>query len=86
LFEKVGLDIAKKYRVFPLELNGNALSLAMIDPLDLQTIDFIERRTGYKVIPFITTEKIMERVLDEQKVRSLEKRFQLQWRKLRKIL
>ena len=71
LFEKIGLNIAKKYRVFPLELNGNALSLAMIDPLDLQTIDFIERRTGYKVIPFITTEKIMERVLDEQKGKEL---------------
>jgi len=71
LLDKVPLDIARKYKVVPFELNGNKLSLAMVDPLDLQTIDFIERRTGYKVVPFITTEKIVDRILDEQKGKEL---------------
>ena len=43
----------------------------MIDPLDLQTIDFIERKTGYKIVPYITTEKTIEKVLEEQKGKEL---------------
>jgi len=71
LLDKIPLDIAKKYRVIPFELKDNKLSLAMTDPLNLQTIDFIERKTGFKVIPYITTEKIVEKILDEQKGKEL---------------
>jgi type IV pilus assembly protein PilB len=71
LLDKVPLDIARKYKVIPFEIDANKLSLAMVDPLDLQTIDFIERRTGLKVVPFITTEKMLDRVLDEQKGKEL---------------
>jgi len=71
LLDIVPLDIAKKYHVVPFQLDGTKLSLAMVDPLDLQTIDFVERKTGYKVIPFITTEKIISHVLDEQKGKEL---------------
>jgi len=71
LLDVISLDIAKKYHVAPFKLEENKLSLAMLDPLDLQTIDFMERKTGYKVIPFITTEKIMDRILEEQKGKEL---------------
>ncbi|MBW6441798.1 GspE/PulE family protein [Patescibacteria group bacterium] len=71
LLDSVPLDVAKKYRVVPFNLDGIKLSLAMLDPLDLQTIDFVERKTGFKVIPFITTEKIIDNVLDEQKGKEL---------------
>ena len=37
----------------------------MADPLDLQTIEFVERKTGYKVIPFISTIKELEHIIDE---------------------
>ena len=56
-------------RAFKLE--ENRLFLAMADPLDLQTIDFIERKTGYKVTPHIATEKSLEKVLEEQKGKEL---------------
>ena len=39
----------------------------MTDPLDLQTIDFVERKTGYKVTPYIATEKSIDKILEEQK-------------------
>ncbi|AHB40401.1 MAG: hypothetical protein ACD_25C00229G0001 [uncultured bacterium] len=71
LMDLVPLNVAKKYRFVPFELKENKLSLAMIDPLDLQTIDFIERKTGYKVVPYITTEKTIEKVLEEQKGKEL---------------
>lgn len=67
----VPLNVAKKYKFVPFELKENRLSLAMVDPLDLQTIDFIERKTGYKVVPYITTDKTIEKVLEEQKGKEL---------------
>lgn len=71
LLDIVPLDVARKYRVAPFKVEENKLSIAMVDPLDLQTIDFIERKTGHKVIPYITTEKIIDRVLEEQKGKEL---------------
>ena len=71
LLDIVPLAVARKYHVVPFKLEENNLSLAMMDPLDLQTIDFVERKTGYKVIPFIATEKNIEKLLEEQKGKEL---------------
>lgn len=71
LLDIVPLTVARKYHVVPFKLEENLLSLAMVDPLDLQTIDFVERKTGYKVTPFIATEKNIEKVLEEQKGQEL---------------
>ena len=71
LMDLVPLTVARKYHIVPFELKENHLSLAMSDPFDLQTIDFVERKTGYKVVPFIATEKIIEKALEEQKGKEL---------------
>lgn len=71
MLDIIPIEVAKKYKVVPFELKEKKLSLAMADPLDLQTIDFVERKTGYKVIPFISTEKNLERILEEQKGKEL---------------
>jgi type IV pilus assembly protein PilB len=71
LLDIVPLALAKKYHIVPFDLKENKLSLAMVDPLDLQTIDFIERKTGYKVVPFITTEKNVEKIQEEEKGKEL---------------
>ncbi len=67
LLDFVPLAMAKKYKAVPIGIDGSNLSLAMANPMDLPTIDFIERKTGYKVIPFITTEKSIDAVLESQK-------------------
>ncbi len=71
LLDIVPLSVAKRYKFVPFKLEDNKLFLAMVDPLDLQTIDFIERKSGYKVVPYITTEKNIEKVLEEQKGKEL---------------
>ncbi|RJR26327.1 type II/IV secretion system protein [candidate division WWE3 bacterium] len=71
LLDSVPLAVARKYHIVPFDLKDNKLSLAMADPLDLQTIDFVERKTGYKVVPFIATEKNIEKVLEDQKGKEL---------------
>ncbi len=45
--------VAKRYKLIPFERSGEALNLAMVDPLDLQVIQFIEKKTGLKVVPYL---------------------------------
>ena len=71
LLELVPMAVARQYNVVPFALTGNNLSLAMVDPMDLQTIEFIERKTGFRVVPFITSPKAIERVLEEQKGKAI---------------
>lgn len=71
LLDIVPLEIARKYKVVPFKFDEKKLDLAMVDPLDLQTIDFIERKTALKVIPYIVTEKTIDKVLEEQKGKEL---------------
>jgi type IV pilus assembly protein PilB len=46
-------ELARKFRVFPISVDTTAreLVLAMAEPLDLASIEFIEQRTGYRVRP-----------------------------------
>ena len=40
--------IAKKYNIVAFEKTGANLKVAMLNPEDLQTIDFIKKKTGLK--------------------------------------
>lgn len=71
LLDLIPLTLLRKNHIAPFELKDKILSLAMMDPFDLQTIDFVERKTGYKVFPYIATEKNIEKVLEEQKGKEL---------------
>ncbi len=64
-------SVAKKYKMLPFDEKEGVLSLAMVDPLDLQAIEFVERRVGVTVKPFVGTEKDISRSIDEQYSRSL---------------
>jgi len=52
LLEKEYCD---RYQVLPFGVNGNNLNMAMVDPSNIQVIDFVEKKTGLKVVPFITS-------------------------------
>lgn len=67
LLDLIPLEISKNNLLIPFSLTSNNLSVAMADPTDLPTIDFIERKTGYHVIPYISSAKNIENILESQK-------------------
>jgi type IV pilus assembly protein PilB len=71
MLDIIPLNVARKYKIVPFGKENGVINLAMVDPFDLQTIDFVERKTGLKVNPFIATEKNIEKVLEEQKGKEL---------------
>lgn len=71
IFGILPINILKKYKIVPFSLQDEKLSLAMADPLDLQTIEFVEKKTGHKVIPYISTPSAIERILEDFKSKSI---------------
>lgn len=55
ILQKIPADIAKQHLLFPFALKDDVLSLAMADPLDLQLIEYIEKKSQTSVEPFIAT-------------------------------
>lgn len=47
--------VARRYTLVPFELDSkdNTLSVAMLDPLDFQVIEFLEKKSGHPVKPFM---------------------------------
>jgi len=66
--------IAKKYKVVAFEKGDTDLKVAMLNPEDIQTIDFIRKKTGLKIIICLTTEESIISVL-RQYEKSLKAEF-----------
>ncbi|MFA6518683.1 MAG: GspE/PulE family protein [Candidatus Shapirobacteria bacterium] len=61
-------SVAEKYRVVPFDLDAKnqTLMVAMVNPLDLETIEFLEKRTGFKVKVSMAVEKQVNSFLVEK--------------------
>ena len=66
--------IAKKYNIIAFEKEGKTLRVAMKNPEDLQTIDFIRKKTGLKIVPCLTSDESIKAVL-KQYEKSLKAEF-----------
>lgn len=64
-------EVAKRFTVIPVGRDINSLSVAMVDPLDLQVIEFIEKKSGLIVKPCIATVASITRAISEQYTRGL---------------
>ena len=66
--------IAKKHKIIAFKKTGTELKVAMLNTEDIQTIDFIRKKTGLKISPCVTSEKGIENAL-KQYERSLKAEF-----------
>src|SRR3989344_5444336 len=57
---------ARRYRIIPFEKKGDELWVAMADPLDIQISQFVEKRAGLRVKPFLAqADDILKAVSDQ---------------------
>lgn len=71
VFNLLQISILKKYRILPFALEDKHIKLAMADPLDLQTVEFVEKRTGYKVTPYIAQASMVDKMIEDQKSQAI---------------
>jgi type IV pilus assembly protein PilB len=56
LIRYIPIEIAQKNQVVPLKLKGKLLTIAIVDPLDIQILDSLEKLTNLEVEPVICSE------------------------------
>lgn len=66
--------IARKHNIVAFEMDGRKIKVAMLDPEDLQTIDFIRKKTQSKILPCLTSEKSIRHLLTQYQ-KSLKAEF-----------
>jgi len=66
LFELIPERIAKQYRIIPLSLIGDTLTVALADPLNIVAIDDLRAVTGYTLNLVLSTEEDILRAIDSQ--------------------
>jgi type IV pilus assembly protein PilB len=56
---------ARRYTVIPFTKEGNALRVAMFDPLDVFAMDDLKKVSGYQILPSVATEQDIQRALNQ---------------------
>ena len=57
---------ARRYKIIPFEKSLDELWVAMEDPLDIQIVQFVEKRSGMRVKPFLAlAEDILKAISDQ---------------------
>lgn len=66
-------SVARRYTLFPFDFDRgtNTVSVAMVDPFDLQVIDFLEQKMGKRVKSFMAQKQDIEGAIDERYAQSL---------------
>lgn len=57
--------IARSHNIVAFRKEGNKLEVAMLDPNDLKTIEFIKKKAGLKILPRLTTPKSIKEALSQ---------------------
>jgi type IV pilus assembly protein PilB len=65
--------LAQRYLLLPFSIDkaNNALSVAMANPMDLRAIDFVEKKTGFRLVPHMAVKTELEAAITERYTQSL---------------
>lgn len=74
LFHIIPEPIVRKHNIFAYKKTGKDLEVAMLDPEDLQTIEFIKKKEGLRILPRLTTPEAIQHAL-KQYQKTLEVEF-----------
>jgi type IV pilus assembly protein PilB len=58
--------VARRYRLIPFDKSSEGLSVAMADPLDLQVVQFIEKKSGMRVKRFLALAEDVISAINDQ--------------------
>ena len=57
--------LARRYVIIPVSLEGNTLSVAMIDPLNVFAMDELKKLTKYEIKPLVTTDTEISKAINQ---------------------
>lgn len=82
LLSLVDSDTALQKMIFPLRLEEKTLYLAMVNPLDMDTLDTLTFGTGLRIIPYLTTPNEIHAAINKHYLKSITNAEQSDWWKI----
>ena len=66
-------SVAKRYKIFPfaIDKSSRSLSVAMANPMDLTAIEFVEKKSGMRIVPHMASEGEISMAIRERYAQSL---------------
>ena len=58
-------DLSAKFQTVPFAQEADSIKVAMLDPNNVQAIEFIEKKTGLRVNPYMASSDSIKKVLDQ---------------------
>lgn len=71
VLELVDSEKALQKLVFPLRVEGKTLYLAMVNPLDMETVDSLSFGTGLRIVPYLTTPQEIHAAINTHYLKSM---------------
>ncbi len=65
VLEYISKDLAEKYQAVPFGISDGKINVAMIDPNNVQAIDFIEKKSGMSAAVYMASTESIKNVLDQ---------------------
>jgi len=65
ILKNLSKDLAKKYLAVPFAFSNGSLNIAMTDPNNVQVIEFIEKKSGLPVSPYLSSEQGIKQIIDQ---------------------
>lgn len=79
LLDLIDSEKALQKLIFPLRIEGKTLYLAMVNPLDMETLDTLSFGTGLRVVPYLTTPQEIHSAINEHYLKSINAPAQGDW-------
>ena len=71
LLEVIDSEKALRKMVFPLRIEEKTMHLAMVNPLDMETLDMLSFATGLRIVPYLTTPREIHAAINKHYLKSL---------------
>jgi CheY-like chemotaxis protein len=71
LLDLIDSEIALKKLIFPLRIENKTMYLAMVNPLDMETLDTLSFGTGLRIVPYLTTPQEIHTAINSHYLKAL---------------
>lgn len=79
LLELVDSEKALQKLIFPLRIEDKTMYLAMVNPLDMETLDTLSFGTGLRIVPYLTTPQEIHAAINTHYLKAIDSPTQGDW-------
>ncbi|MCL4386929.1 MAG: Flp pilus assembly complex ATPase component TadA [Patescibacteria group bacterium] len=72
ILKNITKELAEKFMAVPFGFSGGMLNVAMANPNNVQAIDFIEKKSGFRVNPYMASEEGIKSVVEQYQDATVE--------------